>query len=160
MSGTDPTDGRITGVHHVGIIVADLDAAVYFATELLGLEVEKRISLGEESTEIAFLHCGDVLLELIAISDPQIRSRRARVPGAKAEIEHVALAVDDLDSIVDRLAEAGVSFTAGAGKVESTREPLEVAGTRSLFTSRRTSAGILVQLIEDAGDTSGRPSRD
>jgi len=147
-----PSEGRtrVAGVHHVGIIVADLDAAVAFATELLGLEVEKRASLPAEKTEIVFLHCGDVLLELIEISDPEVRSRRARVPGAKAEIEHVALAVDDLDSVVAELGEEGLTFTAGAGKVETTTEPLEVAGTKSLFTSRRTSAGILVQLIEDA----------
>jgi catechol 2,3-dioxygenase-like lactoylglutathione lyase family enzyme len=141
---------RVTAVHHVGIIVADLDAAVAFATGLLGLEVEKRVSLAAESTEIVFLQCGDVLLELIEISDPEVRARRARVPGAKAEIEHVALAVEDLDTVVSGLVEEGLSFTAGAGKVETTTDPLEVAGTRSLFTSRRTSAGILVQLIEDA----------
>lgn len=147
-----PSDGgpRVAGLHHVGIIVADLDAAVFFATELLGLEVEKRVTLAAESTEIVFLHCGEVLIELIEISDPEARERRARVPGAKAEIEHVALAVDDLDAVVAALAERGLSFTAGAGKVETTTEPLEVAGTKSLFTSRRTSAGILVQLIEDA----------
>lgn len=152
------SDGRprVAGVHHVGIIVADLDAAVRFATELLGLEVEKRVSLAAESTEIVFLHCGNVLLELIEISDPEVRARRARVPGAKAEVEHVALAVDDLDSVVSELVEEGLSFTAGAGKVETTTEPLEVAGTKSLFTSRRTSAGILVQLIEDGSAPAGQ----
>lgn len=150
MAAAEESGPRVAGVHHVGVIVADLDSAVGFATELLGLEVEKRVSLAAESTEIVFLHCGDVLLELIEISDPEVRSRRARIPGAKAEIEHVALAVDDLDSVVAELAEEGVSFTAGAGRVETTTEPLEVAGTRSLFTARRTSAGILVQLIEDA----------
>lgn len=149
MASPDGGAPRVAGVHHVGIIVDDLEAAVAFATGLLGLEVEKRVTLAAESTEIAFLHCGDVLLELIEISDPQVRARRARVPGAKAEIEHVALAVDDLDSVVSELTERGLSFTAGAGKVEATTEPLEVAGTKSLFTSRRTSAGILVQLIED-----------
>jgi methylmalonyl-CoA/ethylmalonyl-CoA epimerase len=157
MSGSDRGDPRVAGLHHVGIIVADLDAAVAFATQLLGLEVEKRVSLSAESTEIVFLHCGDVLLELIEISDPEVRSRRVRVPGAKAEIEHVALAVDDLDSVVGELTEQGLGFTAGAGKVETTTEPLEVAGTKSLFTSRRTSAGILVQLIEEVGEPASIP---
>lgn len=150
MAAPSKAGPRIAGVHHVGIIVADLDAAVGFATGLLGMEVDKRISLGTESTEIAFLRCGEMLIELIEISDPEVRARRARVPGAKAEIEHIALAVDDLASVASDLAADGISFTAGAGKVETTTEPLEVAGTKSLFTSRRTSAGILVQLIEDA----------
>ena len=73
------------------------------------------------------------------------------MPGAKAEIEHVALGVDDLDSWSPRWLRKGLSFTAGAGKVETTTEPLEVAGTKSLFTSRALLAGILVQLIEELG---------
>jgi methylmalonyl-CoA/ethylmalonyl-CoA epimerase len=160
MAAAERDGPLVAGVHHVGIIVADLDSAVAFATELLGLEVEKRVTLAPERTEIVFLRCGDVLLELIEISDPDVRSRRARIPGAKAEIEHVALAVEDLDAVVAELIEEGVAFTAGAGKVEATTEPLEVAGTRSLFTSRRTSAGILVQLIEEVGAAAPPAGRD
>jgi methylmalonyl-CoA/ethylmalonyl-CoA epimerase len=148
MPGTSDGSEGVVGLHHVGIIVSDLDSALAFASGLLGLEVEKRLTLEAESTEIAFLRCGDVLLELIEIADPEVRSRRARVPGAVAEIEHIALAVDDLDSLVAELSGRGLSFTAGASRVESTTEALEVADTKSLFTSRRSSAGILVQLIE------------
>jgi catechol 2,3-dioxygenase-like lactoylglutathione lyase family enzyme len=148
MSGADG-GGPVSRVHHIGILVANLDAAVEFATERLGLEVEKRVSLQQEGTEIVFVRCGGVLIELIGISDPETRARRARVPGANAEIEHVAFAVDDLDALVEQLSREGTTFTAGAGKIETTKVPLEVAGTRSLFTSRRSSAGILLQLIED-----------
>jgi catechol 2,3-dioxygenase-like lactoylglutathione lyase family enzyme len=158
MSPLESGEPPVSGVHHIGIIVADLEATLAFATELLGLEIEKRVSLPAEGTEIVFLHCGEVLLELIEISDPEARERRARIPAAKAEIEHIALAVPDLDAVVAGLAEEGVQFTAGAGKVETTLEPLEVAGTRSLFTSRRTAAGILVQLIEEVGAASRPPA--
>ena len=145
-------DGRpsIAGLHHVGIIVADLNLAVRFATELLGLEVDRRLVLEAESTEIAFVRCGDVMLELIEIADADVRSRRTRVPGAEAEIEHVALSVDDLDASVAWLSQQGVAFTAGAGRAQTTTEPLEVGGTRTLFTTRSSSVGLLVQLIEDA----------
>jgi catechol 2,3-dioxygenase-like lactoylglutathione lyase family enzyme len=140
--------GRFS-VHHVGVLVADLDSALEFATGRLGCELTKRVELSEERTEIAFVRCGDLTVELIEIADEQLRARRARVPGAKAEIEHLALAVDDLDAVVAELEASGMTFTAGAGRVETTTDPREVAGTRSLFTSRRTSAGILFQLIED-----------
>jgi catechol 2,3-dioxygenase-like lactoylglutathione lyase family enzyme len=150
MAAPERTRGaRVAGVHHVGIIVADLDAALAFLTRTLGLEVDRRASLPHESTELAFVRCGAVMLELIEISDPAARARRARIPGAIAEIEHVALEVEDLDATVAELAASGVVFTAGGGRIEATREPLEVARTRSLFTLRRTSAGILLQLIED-----------
>lgn len=141
----------ITGVHHVGIIVADLERMLAFLTGPLGLKVAKRVTLEAESTEIAFVDCGGVQLELIEISDPEVRARRCRVPGAEAEIEHVALAVDDLDAEAATLTESGARFSAGAGKTEETSEPLEVAGTRSLFTIRDSSAGSIWQLIEDRG---------
>ena len=139
----------ITGVHHVGIIVADLEAALAFLTGPLGLKVAKRVTLEAEATEIAFVECGGVQLELIEISDPETRARRARVPGAAAEIEHVALAVDDLDAEAAALAKSGARFGAGAGKTEETTDPLEVAGTRSLFTIRDSTAGSIWQLIEE-----------
>ena len=139
----------IEGVHHVGILVADLERALAFATGPLGLELAKRVTLEAESTEIAFLDCGGVQIELIEISDPEVRARRGRVPGAEAEIEHIALAVDDLEAAAAALAETGARFSAGAGKTEATRDPLEVAGTRSLFTIRDSSAGTIWQLIEE-----------
>ncbi|HEX5714197.1 MAG TPA: VOC family protein [Solirubrobacterales bacterium] len=139
----------ITGVHHVGILVADLEQALAFLTGPLGLEVAKRVTLEAESTEIAFVECNGVQLELIEISDPEVRARRSRVPGATAEIEHIALAVDDLDSEAVSLAQSGARFSAGAGKTEETTTPLEVAGTKSLFTIRDSTAGSIWQLIEE-----------
>lgn len=144
----------VVGVHHVGILVADLAATERFATEILGLTVEKRASLPAESTELLFLRCGSVQIELIEISDPVVRARRERVPGAAVEIEHFALEVEDLAAAAEQLGAAGVRFTAGAGKREESAEPLTVAGTKSLFTTRESAAGFLVQLIEDS--TSGR----
>ena len=138
----------IEGVHHVGIIVADLDRVIAFAEEALGLSVAKRAILEGESTEIAFLDCGGTQIELIEISDPEVRNRRVRVPDATAEIEHVALAVDDLEANARWLRESGVRFAAGAGRQDETDEPLEVAGTKSLFTIRDSSAGMIWQLIE------------
>jgi methylmalonyl-CoA/ethylmalonyl-CoA epimerase len=143
----------VAGVHHVGILVADLTAAEAFATGVLGLTVEKRASLPSESTELVFLRCGDVRIELIEVGDPEVRARRARVPGAAAEVEHVALAVEDVDAVAARLSGVGVRFTAGAGKLEESTVPLEVAGTRSLFSVRDSSAGFLLQLIEDPDQT-------
>jgi methylmalonyl-CoA/ethylmalonyl-CoA epimerase len=138
----------IAGLHHVGILVADLAAAESFATQVLGLTVAKRASIPDESTEIVFLRCGDVEIELIEISDPAALSRRRRVPDAAVEIEHLAFAVDDVEAAAEQLAGLGLRFTAGAGKREESAVPLEVAGTRSLFTVRESAAGFLLQLIE------------
>jgi catechol 2,3-dioxygenase-like lactoylglutathione lyase family enzyme len=138
----------IEGVHHIGVVVADLAAAEAFATGALGMKVDKRIEMPEVATTIVFLRAGAVEVELVEVTDPDRRARRMRSPDAVAEIEHIALAVDDLDADAARLAASGVRFTAGAGAPEETLEPLEVAGAKSLFSVPATSAGILWQLIQ------------
>ncbi|MGH2939797.1 MAG: VOC family protein [Solirubrobacterales bacterium] len=144
----DELDVPIAGLHHVGILVADLAAAESFATEVLGMTVAKRASIPAESTEIVFLDCGPVQIELIEVSDPEVLSRRQRLPGAAVEIEHLALRVDDVEAVSERLSTLGLRFTAGAGKPVESSTPLEVAGTRSLFTVPDSAGGFLVQLIE------------
>jgi catechol 2,3-dioxygenase-like lactoylglutathione lyase family enzyme len=137
-------------VHHIGILVSDLTRAESFATRVLGLSVARRLSLPEESTEAALLDCGGVRLELIAIGDPDVRARRVKVPGAAAEIEHVAFAVDDLDAEARRLAELGMRFTTTPGRSPDAEDPLAIGGTRSLFSVPSTSGGLVWQLIEEA----------
>ena len=139
----------LEGVHHIGILVADLRQAETFATEVLGLEVTKRFSLPEESIEAVLVDCGGVHLELIEIGDPEARARRARVPDAAVEIEHIALAVDDLEAEAERLRQHGVRFAPAPGRPESD-QPLEVAGTRSFFSLPETTGGFPGQLIEEA----------
>lgn len=144
----------LRGVHHVGILVSDLTRAEAFATEVLGLSVVRRLALPDDSTEAVLLDCGGVLLELIAIDDPAIRARRVRTQDGRAEIEHVAFAVDDIDAEARRLADCGLSFTAVPGRSAEAQEPLAIGDTRSLFSVPSTSGGLVWQLIEDGGDAS------
>jgi catechol 2,3-dioxygenase-like lactoylglutathione lyase family enzyme len=140
-----------TGVHHIGILVSDLAVAERFATEVLGLPVVKRLSIPEEDTEVVFVECGGTRIELIGIADPELRAPRARQPEAAAEIEHLALAVDDLEGEAERLREHGVRFAASAVSGKESDEPLELAGTRSFFSLPETSGGLIWQLIEERG---------
>jgi catechol 2,3-dioxygenase-like lactoylglutathione lyase family enzyme len=141
----------ITGVHHIGILVDDLSRAEAFLGDVLGLEVVKRASIPDESTEVCFYDCGGVRLELIAISDPEIRARRGRAGGPAPEIEHVAFAVDDIAADAERLRGHGVRFAATGSFAEEADAPLELGDTRSYFSYRDTSAGIVWQLIEEVG---------
>lgn len=140
------------GVHHVGILVSDLARAEAFVTDVLGLPATKRVGIPDESTNAVFFDCGGVRLELIAIDDPEIRARRMKRPGAAAEIEHVAFAVDDVEAEARRLRDKGVRFTTVAGRTVESDEPLELGGTRSLFSLPHSSDGLIWQLIED-GDS-------
>ncbi|MBS1679120.1 MAG: VOC family protein [Actinobacteria bacterium] len=140
----------LKGIHHIGILVDDLQQAEAFLGDALGLSVVKRASIPDEKTEVCFFDCGGVSLELIAIDDPELRARRGRSGGAAPEIEHVALAVDDIADDADRLRGHGVRFAATGALREEADAPLELSGSKSYFSFRDTSVGIVWQLIEEA----------
>ena len=55
---------NIGRVHHLGMIVPDLDRAIGGFRDVLGLELDHIEPYGDE-LEIAFLPCGETLVELI-----------------------------------------------------------------------------------------------
>ncbi len=130
---------RIRRVNHLGILVEDLDEAVRSFTENLGLSLDHVERYGEE-LEIAFLPCGETLVELI---EPRTDAGsnadylREHGPG----IQHVAFEVEDLEAALSELAERGVKPLGQA--------PLPGAGgTRIAFLEPQAFGGILVELCE------------
>ena len=130
---------KIKRVNHLGIIVEDLDDAVRSFTGRLGLTLDHIEPYGDE-LEIAFLPCGDTLVELI---EPRTQAGanadylREHGPG----IQHVAFEVDDLEAALSELAERGVKPLGDA--------PMPGAGgMRIAFLEPQAFGGILVELCE------------
>lgn len=110
----------IKNIRHTGIVVNDLESALYFYRDLLGFQIVKRM---EESGDYLDKICGlanarvstvkmsaidGQLIELLHFySHPsKVQSREISDPG----ITHIALTVDDLNSEYVRLSNAGVLF--------------------------------------------------
>ena len=130
---------RIKRVDHLGVIVDDLDGAVKSFTEHLGLELDHTEQYGDE-LDIAFLPCGETLVELIEPLKEQGSNAdylREHGPG----IQHVAFEVDDLDAALAELAERGVEPLGDA--------PMPGAGgMRIAFLDPQVFDGVLVELCE------------
>jgi methylmalonyl-CoA/ethylmalonyl-CoA epimerase len=130
---------KLKRVNHLGIIVDDLDGAVRSFTEHLGLTLDHIEPYGDE-LEIAFLPCGETLVELIeprTQSGPNADYLKENGPG----IQHVAFEVEDLEAALSELAERGVKPLGDA--------PLPGAGgTRIAFLEPQAFGGILVELCE------------
>jgi methylmalonyl-CoA/ethylmalonyl-CoA epimerase len=130
---------KIKRVNHLGIIVSDLDDAMQSFTEHLGLSLDHVEQYGDE-LDIAFLPCGETLVELIKPHTDQGSNAdylRQHGPG----IQHVAFEVDDLDAALAELAEQGVEPLGDA--------PMPGAGgTRIAFLDPQAFGGILVELCE------------
>ena len=137
--GPLPVQGRI---HHVATVVKDIDAAVKFHAEVLGLPLEQIAEVPSQEVQIAFLTAGDSKIELVAPTNST--SGVARFLASKGEgFHHLCLEVADIDAELQRLAGAGVQLI-NAVAVEGVEGPVA-------FLHPKSCHGILVELIEAPG---------
>jgi len=122
----------------VAIAVPDLEQALEFMTQTVGLEVTQRMDAPQHGVRVAFVAVGDAALELIEPTTDETRAQRLGAEGT-ARIEHLALAVDDVGAVFGGWQAKGVEFT--------TAKPDERRGNLTAFTEPESSLGIALQLI-------------
>lgn len=127
-------------LHHVGIVVADLDAAaVRYAA--LGFAGGERFAVPEQEIEAITYHAGPGYLELISPTDsdgPIARYMAKRGEGT----HHVAYAVDDLPAVLARLAANGVRLIDAAPRIGA-------HGWRVAFIHPESCNGVLTELVQE-----------
>ena len=129
-------------IHHIAIAVRDLDAALTFYRETLGLEVTERHKVPEEGVEIAFLPAGEGEIELLRpLSDEGGIARFLEKRGEG--LHHVCLAVADVEAAMERLRAAGAQLLSEEPRVN-------VHGTRYVFVHPKSAHGVLLELYEAA----------
>jgi methylmalonyl-CoA/ethylmalonyl-CoA epimerase len=127
-------------LHHVGIVVSDLDAAAarYAA---LGFHDGDRFAVPEQKIEAITFHAGPGYLELIAPTDPD--GPIARYMAKRGEgTHHVAYAVDDLAATLTRLAANGVRLIDEAPRIGA-------HGWRVAFIHPESCNGVLTELVQE-----------
>jgi methylmalonyl-CoA/ethylmalonyl-CoA epimerase len=96
---------RVSGIHHLGVAVEDLDEALATYARLFGAEVEHRATVDEQGVRAASLRIGDgrvELLEPLEQDTPVGRFIAKRGPG----MHHVAYEVADVRVTLAELADA------------------------------------------------------
>jgi methylmalonyl-CoA/ethylmalonyl-CoA epimerase len=129
-------------IHHIAIVVRDLDTALAFYRDALGLEMTERREEPTEGVEIAFLPTGEGEIELLRPLDEE--SGVARFLETRGDgLHHVCLAVEDVAAAMERLRESGAQLLS--------EEPLvNEHGTRYAFVHPKSSHGVLLELYEVA----------
>src|SRR5918911_4208797 len=100
---------ELRGIHHLGVAVDDLDAAVATYTRLFGARVEHRDTVGEQGVEAASLRVGASRVELLASlgeETPVGKFLAKRGPG----MHHVAYEVEDVGTALAGLAREGAEL--------------------------------------------------
>ncbi len=130
----------IKKINHVAIVVPDVDAAMAFWRDALGMDLSRVEEVPQQETRVAFLPTGDSEVELVqptTETSGMARYMEKRGPG----MHHLCLEVDDIEAMLVRLKEKGVQLineqpTVGAG------------GRRVAFVHPKSAGGVLVELVE------------
>ena len=127
----------IVKIDHVGIMVADLDAALHFYTETLGLQAGPIESRDHPPIRRCCVRLGDAELELIEARDREQTMMRV-LPHRESGVYHVGLRVDDVDAEAARLRAEGVPL------VDGIREGGEM---RIQYLHPDAAQGALIELV-------------
>ena len=142
LPGEIARDPEGPSIHHIAIAVRNLDVALEFYRDALGLEVTARREVPEEGIETAFLPAGEGEIELLRPLDKE--SSAARFLDKRGEgLHHVCLAVEDIEAAMERLRAAGARLMS-----ESLRTGAH--STRYVFIHPKSAHGVLLELYEVA----------
>lgn len=127
-------------LHHVGIVVTDVGAAVR-KYEALGFRNGERFEVPAQGIVAIVYEAGPGYIELIQPTDPEGpigRFMTKRGEGA----HHVAYAVDDIETALARLKAAGVRLIDEIPRVG-------LHGWRIAFIHPESCHGVLTELVEE-----------
>lgn len=130
---------RVSGIHHVGVAVSDLDQAIATYVTLFGAQLERRDSLDDQGVDAASLLLGDSRVELVAPTGEDTyvgRFLAKRGPG----MHHLALETDDVRAALRELAAAGAELID-----ESPRQGL--FGLEVAFVHPNAVHGVLTEVV-------------
>lgn len=122
-----------SAIEHVAVQVEDLERTIKFLRDAFGLVVDRRAELPERRLRAAFLSWGAAGVEVLEVAG----ASPPTVPGA---INHLAVAVDDLDEALSRLARLGIEA--------ETDHPILVGGRRTVYLKPTPTWPARTQLLK------------
>jgi len=130
----------IIKISHIAIVVPELDEAMEFWVNTLGLPLAHVEHVPDQDVDVAFLPSGSSeieLLEPIGDSSGVARFLQKRGPG----IHHICFEVDDIEAMLANMKEAGVPLI--------NEEPtIGTGGKKIAFVHPKGTGGVLVELYE------------
>lgn len=131
----------LTRMDHVGIVVADLEAALVTYCEQWGFNLLERLDIPEQLVEAAFLDAGNSTVELIMPTTSE--SGTARFLQNRGEgVHHICFEVDDIVEALATLRQQGLRL------IDET--PRQGVHGLVAFVHPKASHGTLIELLQRA----------
>jgi methylmalonyl-CoA/ethylmalonyl-CoA epimerase len=141
---TTTPDPLFTAIDHVGVAVADLDAAIAFYRDSLGMQLQHEEVNEEQGVREAMMAVGDSgsCVQLLAPLTPDSTIAKF-LDRSGPGIQQVAYRVEDVAAVSQTLCERGLRLLYD--------EPRRgTAGSRVNFVHPKDAGGVLVELVEPA----------
>ncbi len=129
-----------THIEHIGIAVANLDEAVKYYEDVLGLECYAIEEVADQKVKTAFFRVGETKIELLESTDPDGpigKFIEKKGPG----IHHLAFAVQDTATALKEAGEKGVALIDAIPRKGA--EGLKIG-----FLHPRSTFGVLTEFCE------------
>jgi methylmalonyl-CoA/ethylmalonyl-CoA epimerase len=130
---------KITKINHVAIVVPDIDGALDFWRDALGLDLHHVEDVPSQKAMVAFLPTGESEVELVQPTAEDTGAAKF-LKERGAGMHHLCFEVDDLDGMMANLREKGVRLI--------NEMPVELEGRRLIFIHPKSANGVLVELYE------------
>jgi methylmalonyl-CoA/ethylmalonyl-CoA epimerase len=129
-------------IDHVGVAVADLDAALELYEGTFAMPLAHRETVSEQGVEAALLDVGPCHVELLRPLGPETpvgRFLERKGPG----LHHVAYRVDDIEATLAELERKGVEMIDSEPRTGIRR-------SRVAFVHPRATGSVLTEIVEPA----------
>jgi methylmalonyl-CoA/ethylmalonyl-CoA epimerase len=130
----------IKRIHHIAMVVEDMEGALSFWRDALGLELALEEAVPEQQARVAFLPVGEGEVELVkptSETSGMAKYLAKRGPG----IHHVCVEVDNLAEMLAQLKVKGVRLIDETPRLGS-------GGKKYAFIHPESAKGVLVELYE------------
>lgn len=130
---------RITKINHVAIAVNDIDEALSFWQDALGLVLDHIEDVPSQKSVVAFLPAGEGEVELVKPTEDDTgvaKFLEKNGPG----MHHLCFEVDDIEGMLAQLKAKGIRLI--------NEEPLALEGRKMAFIHPKSANGVLVELYQ------------
>jgi methylmalonyl-CoA/ethylmalonyl-CoA epimerase len=131
---------NLSHIEHIGIAVKNMDEAIKFYEEVLGLKCYAVEEVPDQKVKTAFFQIGQTKIELLESTDPE--GPIGKFIEKRGEgIHHIAFAIKGLESSLAELKEKGIKLID-----EKPRKGAE--GLNIAFLHPKATFGVLTELCE------------
>ena len=126
---------------HIGIAVENLDDALEFWQDVLGLECQGTEVVEEQKVKVAFLPVGDTEVELLESTTPDGPIAKFIERNGGGGIQHLAFRVDNIEQAIEYMNEKGM-------RMIDDQPRYGAGGAKLAFVHPKSSHRVLVELSE------------